>query len=817
MRITKIVLSNFGPHEHIEFDMDHPIVGILGDSGSGKSYVLKGIKYALTGMIEGSVSDNIRGMSFEGVLPEKRKAFTEVHFRIHGKAGKIIRDFTPTTASRKLYWDDPEKPVTSAAEVERQLLQILGVDSKAVSDVCFPKQGELHSLLMGSEPEREALYTRLLGLGHFPKVAQILSAKVQGLVVGLSDTGSRQDQLRLLLDENQTELLEVERQIAASPDRSILGSALQEWLTAKRNLDAATAAAQAALSREQAIVSEGVTPPMDHSAEIVKLSQDQASLQLSTSILEADLRHYRVSADVAQARGELSDSQGKVDALAGAKERADQYDAVLRNNDEVTRNFANLERLRAARDFAVESLKAPEAELPALEAKLEALDRDIQSVTNLKERAALKIQTWGLDLSQVCPVCDGPVTPPSAEKKQAIQQELAVHSRTLSALQADLKTTQLRLRDTIRCVDSLRGDIDSKRSEIAAFEARTESQRPLTPEVVENISMLANEERTKARECENAMRVVTMMTAKVDALSRNISADYIPPFTEEETRKALAETETKIAQTTSSIHRLTSEAAASKQQWERLSQAKAATQACRDIEEQVRATENNTRSKVGSLCGMQIPDSPEETLRDITAEREATRELSAKLTSMTSLRDRLEANLRELKEEDSRNLVKRNLADRLASMSAAFGRTGIPQKYIRWRFDGLVELVSDFLAAQDANYRIKVDPSESAALLFCRPDASDPEVFYPMLRLSGGQRVRLAVAMLLALQRVVMPELGFMTLDEPSMHLGKHVETLADLFDSLRPMLQASDAQLLIVDHDDRLRRSFSTYHTLKS
>lgn len=817
MRITKIVLSNFGPHEHLEFDMDHPIVGILGDSGSGKSYVLRGIKYALTGAIEGAVSDNIRGMSFEGVLPEKRKARTEVHFRIHGRSGKIIRSFTPSSASRELFWDDPEKPVTAAAEVERQLLQILGVDAKAICDVCFPKQGELHSLLMGSEPEREALYTRLLGLGHFPKVSQILSSKVQGLVAGISDTGSRQDQLRQLLDENQTELLEIERKIETLPDRSILGVALQEWLAAKKDLDNATRATQAAVAAEGAITIPGEAEPVDHSAEISRLSDERVSKHQSCSLLEADLRHYRVLSDVTAAKMELELGLKKEAELAGAKERLSQYTSVLANNAEVTSNFEALLRLKGESDAAAAQLRVLDEEIPTMQGKLDNLKKDIQSVSELKNRAELKIQTWSLDLSQSCPVCEGPITPPTPEKKREIQQMLETHTRTLQALHTDHQSTESKLWMSVRNADMLRNDIGNKSSQISALEAKIEGQTPLAKEVLENIKMLANEERNRSLEHDRISTQVVTLKSKVATLSAGLVGSYSPPLDEEHTKEHLEIIRSEIEKTAERIRRLTQESEASKQQWDRLSRARAATQACRDIEATRLSVEMSKRAAVGNLCGLQTPDNPEETMSQIRSEQEQARELSAQLTSMTALRDRLEANLQALKDEDSRNASRRSLADRLASLSAAFGRTGIPQKYMRWRFDALADIVSDFLSAQDANYRIKVDPSESAALLFCRPDSSDPEVFFPMGRLSGGQRVRLSVAMLLALQRVVMPELGFMTLDEPSMHLGKHVETLTDLFDSLRPMLQASDAQLIIVDHDDRLRRSFSTSHTLKS
>jgi DNA repair exonuclease SbcCD ATPase subunit len=79
-----------------------------------------------------------------------------------------------------------------------------------------------------------------------------------------------------------------------------------------------------------------------------------------------------------------------------------------------------------------------------------------------------------------------------------------------------------------------------------------------------------------------------------------------------------------------------------------------------------------------------------------------------------------------------------------------------------------------------------------------------------MNKLSGGQRVRLSIAFLLAVQQLIIPELGLLVLDEPTTHVNDEgVESLADLLQNLGAQLASSDAQIVVCDHDHRLERAF--------
>ena len=81
-----------------------------------------------------------------------------------------------------------------------------------------------------------------------------------------------------------------------------------------------------------------------------------------------------------------------------------------------------------------------------------------------------------------------------------------------------------------------------------------------------------------------------------------------------------------------------------------------------------------------------------------------------------------------------------------------------------------------------------------------------------MHKLSGGQRVRLSLAFILAVQQLIVSDLGFVTLDEPSTHLDEEgVDSLCNLLEKVRDVFADSEHQLWVCDHNPKLESAFDT------
>jgi len=158
-----------------------------------------------------------------------------------------------------------------------------------------------------------------------------------------------------------------------------------------------------------------------------------------------------------------------------------------------------------------------------------------------------------------------------------------------------------------------------------------------------------------------------------------------------------------------------------------------------------------------------------------------------------------------------RDEIKRNVISELEKLAQAFSRKGIPVAYLQYKFNQLARLTQRNLAQLDANFAVEPDPNESVSFQFRRIDHADDYVM-PQKKLSGGQRVRLSIAFLLAFQQKVLPGVGLLVLDEPSMHLDTSgVEELRDMLISLSQKLQNSDAQVIVCDHHPALMPAFQS------
>ena len=78
----------------------------------------------------------------------------------------------------------------------------------------------------------------------------------------------------------------------------------------------------------------------------------------------------------------------------------------------------------------------------------------------------------------------------------------------------------------------------------------------------------------------------------------------------------------------------------------------------------------------------------------------------------------------------------------------------------------------------------------------------------PQSRMSGGQQVRLAVATLRAIHALAMPDVGLMSLDEPTTHLDDDAkQSMADM---LQKIGEEGTLQMLVCDHSPVLLDALS-------
>lgn len=179
-------------------------------------------------------------------------------------------------------------------------------------------------------------------------------------------------------------------------------------------------------------------------------------------------------------------------------------------------------------------------------------------------------------------------------------------------------------------------------------------------------------------------------------------------------------------------------------------------------------------------------------------------ELQGRLSSLEQQQVDEKAMLVRMETEMSKaDKVRTFLAD-CQSAREVLHRGGLPRLVARGYLDTIEADVNRLLERFDADFRIATQDD-----LSYRADFTDGRA-QPASRLSGGQKVLLAIAFRVAVNSLFAGEIGVLALDEPSEFLDeRNLGALEVALGRLRELSDATGLQCLLVTHERRLSRLF--------
>jgi len=174
MKLASLELTNFRQHASRTFDFaPSGITVIQGRNGSGKTGLVHGLHFALTGAVKLDTKEqNISwGSDSGGVV---------MRFEHNGVVGNISRNLHNARSSLTL----GETVVRTASDVNTRFSELFGLNFKAIEPFCFVFQGETTSFLSARPADRVKLLHRLFGTDSFELLHQTLGSELQtfGLV-----------------------------------------------------------------------------------------------------------------------------------------------------------------------------------------------------------------------------------------------------------------------------------------------------------------------------------------------------------------------------------------------------------------------------------------------------------------------------------------------------------------------------------------------------------------------------------------------------------------------------------------------------------
>ena len=190
------------------------------------------------------------------------------------------------------------------------------------------------------------------------------------------------------------------------------------------------------------------------------------------------------------------------------------------------------------------------------------------------------------------------------------------------------------------------------------------------------------------------------------------------------------------------------------------------------------------------------------TLRTQAQERDGLRGRIALLnTELTSAKKRQD----ELEDLVMSNSRRQEAVDIIKHLQRDMGPEGVVGEFLQSVFAKLTRLLRPSLSQLNTNFTVEPDPETPLAWRFYDDKGCGP---FSQEKLSGGQRAKLSVAFLCAVQQLICPELGFLVLDEPSTNM--HEGAVGDLRQFLTNLKNEKGAfQLWVCDHHEDLKTAF--------
>ena len=841
MRITRIKIENFGPHEKIDWEIGAGVVGVVGENGKGKTHILLALEFAMTGDLPGNRKIYIRHGS--------EKSSVEVWFEQNNIRGRIKRNLGSSV--RELDWDG--NSYTALAEVDEMFGQILGARKESFKNSSFIRQGELKNVLDGTETQRRNILIKLLSLGFVERRRSQLDSKITMYAQNNLDESvyGRRDQLREQMETTTTEVGEIQSKIddmaVYEPDISSVQTYLgQRKALEEEKQNLATVDHQIKTQYNPKQIEDYEETVEQISKLEAKLTQanlqarkhaDNKQIVTRSQVTQQEINRIAAGLKVDRVLLETYTQQFKVltgsDDVDKAPRTLTTMEDDLRKREAWLNCDKSVKLLGRELEETNEGLKTcpPEA-LQKMAARLQVLAPLVTSsrvtMSILKQGYnALKDASKGECTGDMvtCTKCSLKVIPKEMLTAEALesarkaaedeeQKYNDLHNEELGLVKEEASLTSRRQKllnkqeqnkqEIERVEDDMRGLLVGSVSQEAVdnIKSNIESTKSVISMLSKQITLIqVAEENKKRSEVELAATQLpedvdlATITEQLEAAKKEV--DQLDNQLEELREKRKKTAEVYLAR----------EKALERKRYLAEDRIPALELAVGKFE-----PSDNVQKLLGTMNTNDfqvIYDTMVDAHQEYLTTKNTLQNLQKSLVSLQ--RQVLDVN----KAIDSQERHKKVL-DKLKELRKLLEADGVLKSYLSYRFRYLHNTVSKNLNLLDANFVIRPCRDALSYEFLSSDDADD--AWLDITRLSGGQKVKLSTAFLISVQETICKDVNFLVLDEPSTHLDEpSVNALGALFTSLATRMDNGNGQIWIVDHHFSLRSACSANFQLGS
>lgn len=847
-RINKIKGVNIGRHRLVEKVITGNVLGLWGVSGAGKSTILQLVEWIINGKIEhpDPIAEFVRCSEGEDI--KKMEGFAEC--TVDGKPLEISRSHSKAgTSTRELKWDKQgtkwgtvEK---SASAVDSLMSTLVGANQKAISSIVFVRQGAFGKLFSGLDADRRDFFVRLLMLGHLEKIATSVDIFRKELQGSVKDLSAIRDQSAEVYD-NATKYFN-----GVDFDLSRMKS-----LKAEIEAGAQLVRVSDQVTNREVVLAE-CAQALDAGLAAADLDRNRLALWLETA-----------SAELATLRQELQTATGRRTSrtayefsVSKLAQEITAIDAWLDKNERHTELTNKLRAMEAdvgkpdprIRIGVLDEFERCYREAQSLESQLAVTPAvDIAAVAKMVEAAEeasrIKAEAWaawavargdvaeleklaaaaGEHAGEECRLCGSdhpdpeflvralsaavtrslqceveanrvePLRIAAAAAALAAQNEAQAITLTITNLQTQLTTLRVGLA-TAPDGASIVAERDALHAATPGWDAAKSMREHLQTELrvladsMGGVSYTRNDRDGRASDLALAEQMLGMLPPMVD-----IEA---------------------------SVKDLTDKGVSLRTQWDQLNNLKknyddaqalyqSQQQSLDELLKKINQEQPFLISSIQALGPVMTPANRDTVLADF---RERQTNYDAQTGLLEAARRAMVEADKALQEIDVRIEEQKSriqIGKELEAVRAAFLPSGITTDYLTHQFERIAVTTQDHLAQMSADFMVV--SSEKRALSFDFVRLNEPNgSWLSQNRMSGGQQVKLAIAVLLAIHELVIPQVGLLVLDEPSTHLD--TESRIALAEVLRDIGRRGNFQLIVCDHSPELKDAYTDIIELSS
>lgn len=851
MQLKSLIIKNFGKHSHIEINpIVGNVIGIVGHNGAGKSTIMSAIQYLFTG-------DTGNGTIESCIKRGESSLYVECTFEKDGVTGKLWRKASKKSpASRYLQWGD-NPPITREKECAEALEEILGIDKQSLLNTIFISQGEIANILAPSVSKRIDLFSKLLNLNFINKRAYLLDEKITQLKSTVVDLTPLKDSLALKEKECNDKYYEIEKEandlklnygdnefvnnlfdqcsdyIKLSNEFEIL----QSESNYKNTLDS--------VKRDINIITQKYNlKSEDLDVNITNIKQSVSALNVELETLIKQKHNKQIISEHYNKFTDLNEKIYRFKYLSDIFERKDpkyirdlinQFYVYIKEKNNIHELQSKITYIKQQTDLIIQNSDKLKKELSEKQQSVNDIDKSIFNVscvikqlTTLKD-AKLKLKNILKKDTAVCPqcglklvlgqeICDGDISSIDNQISNSDVQFKQL-TRTRENLVLETDNINLQLTDISNTLNKNIGEINASESIIKDFKIN-----PGLEKLADKINLYKDNIEEYNRLF--YLNIETELNNEINSLKALLNCGDINQINIEAIvsdsnliDKDISNIKNKIDNYNNILSELSrlqlnlNSATGLFNDW---------IQRCNNIKQSIN---NHTFKK---LISFDIVDKKYKydtfnilSIRDKSLDViDKYKNIDADKRVLDKMRDMISSEKTRINNLELSNINTYNKIDELQRIKCLLmPKDGITKQYLNYLFGCIVNYVSEFLGYMDSNFIIEVEDrsdKEDLSFKFKRIDINDDN-WYEMSKLSGGQRIKLSIAFLIAIQKVICPSICFLVLDESTTHLdAESVDALNTLFEQVGTIFGNQGGQIWVIDHTVSLQRSFSQTITLQ-